>query len=249
MTKFVVFTTPRTGSSLLIKSLDAHPEIFCAGELFFFKGEIYHNESRYHFWRLSFLSNKLNYVINYPKLLFSLKSFLDRFYTSKDTSLKAKGFKLMHFQTYYTPGIFQYLKTQHVKVIVLIRKNVLRNTLSDLRARTTKVYHNENEGAVAVIPKFKVDINELGIKMKQIEGFNKQLLNATEGLDRYIIYYEDLEHWDNTLSGILSYLQVSDYPIKPASKKLNPDNLEEMIDNYDEVSKWLNENGYGKYLY
>lgn len=34
MTKFIVFTTPRTGSTLLVKSLDTHPEIFCAGEIF-----------------------------------------------------------------------------------------------------------------------------------------------------------------------------------------------------------------------
>ncbi len=37
-------------------------------------------------------------------------------------------------------------------------------------------------------------------------------------------------------------------PLKAAQKKLNPNNLENMIENYDEVSKWLNTNGYGKYL-
>ena len=122
MTKFVIFTTPRTGSTLLIKSLDAHPEILCAGELFFFKGAIYHTEYKYSFWRLPFIGNKLNYVFNYPKLLLTLPGFLNNFFADKSDGKKAKGFKLMHFQTYYTPGIFNYLKNNDVKVIVLIRK-------------------------------------------------------------------------------------------------------------------------------
>src|SRR3982750_2120913 len=126
MTKFVVFTTPRTGSTMLIKTLDLHPEIFCAGELFFFKGDIYHKEARYRFWKFP-VEGKLNYIINYVKLFFTLTNFLNRFYKTNDTSIKAKGFKLMLFQTVYTPGIFRYLKRHDVKVIVLVRKNILRN--------------------------------------------------------------------------------------------------------------------------
>jgi hypothetical protein len=247
MTKFIVFTTPRTGSSLLIKTLDSHPEIFCGGELFFFKGDIYHNECRYPFWKLP-VSSKLNYLINYPKIYFTLPGFLDKFYKTNDASVKAKGFKLMHFQTYYTPGIFSYLKQRNVKMIVLIRKNILRNTLSDLRARSTKVYHNEGDVATITIPKFHVDVNELGKKMKQIESFNKQLENSTENLDRKIVYYEDYENWDETISEVLNYLNVTDVPFRDASKKLNPDGLEDMIGNYTEVAHWLNANGYAKYL-
>ena len=249
MTKFVVFTTPRTGSSLLIKTLDSHPEIFCAGELFFFKGDIYRTECRYPFWRFSFLSNKLNYVLNYPKLFITLNGFLNKFYADKNKpAIKAKGFKLMLFQTYYTPGILNYLKKNNVKVILLIRKNVLRNTLSDLRARSTKVYHNQSDADTLTMPMFKVDVEELKKKMHQIENFDKQLENSTADLDRKIIYYEDFENWGATISGILNYINVADMPLKAAQKKLNPNNLENMIENYDEVSKWLNTNGYGKYL-
>ncbi|CAN5159144.1 hypothetical protein BH11BAC6_BH11BAC6_09320 [soil metagenome] len=246
MTKFVVFTTPRTGSSLLIKSLDAHPEVFCAGELFFFKGDIYHNECRYHFLRLP-VGNKLNYLINYPKIFLSLKSFLNKFFNSNTKGEKAKGFKLMHFQTFYTPGIFDYLKNNKVKVIVLIRKNVLRNTLSDLRARATKVYHNE-QGSQNNIPKFNVNLEELGNKMKQIEGFNIQLEKAAKNFDHKIVYYEDFENWDATISGILQYINVKDIPLHAASKKLNPEKLSDMIANYDEFSGWIANNGYNKYI-
>jgi LPS sulfotransferase NodH len=246
MTKFLIFTTPRTGSTLLIKSLDSHPEVFCGGELFFFKGAIYHNEWRYPFLRLP-LGSKLNYLINYPKIFLSLKGFLNKFFTTNQKGEKARGFKLMHFQTLYTPGIFGYLKSNDVKVIVLIRKNILRNTLSDLRARATKVYHNE-KGAADNIPKFNVDLQELGKKMKQIHGFNIQLEKSSEGLNRKIVYYEDFENWEVTLSGVLRFIEVADIPVKAISQKLNPEKLEDMIENYTEFCSWINDNGYSKYL-
>jgi len=248
MTKFVVFTTPRTGSSLLIKTLDTHPEIFCAGELFFFKGDIYHTEYKYPFWKFP-VSNKVNYLINYPKIFLTLKSFLNKFYgQNNEDSIKAKGFKLMHFQTYYIRGIFKYIKKNDIKVIVLIRKNVLRNTLSDLRARFTKVYHNSGDTATATLPMLKVDIHELARKMQQIEGFNKQLERSTANLNRKIVYYEDFENWKETISGVLNYLSVTDMPLQPASRKLNPDKLKDMIENFTEVSKWLSNNKYDQYL-
>ena len=246
MTKFVIFTTPRTGSTLLIKSLDSHPEVFCGGELFFFRGAIYHNEWRYPFLRLP-IGAKLNYIVNYPKIFLSLKKFLNKFFNANAKSEKARGFKLMHFQTFYTPGIFSYLKDNDVKVIVLIRKNVLRNTLSDLRARTTKVYHNE-KGAADNIPKFKVDLEDLGKKTKQIEGFNIQLEKASEGLNRKIVYYEDFENWEKTISEVQQFINVTDLPLKAVSQKLNPEKLSNMIENYAEFCDWINKNGYSKYL-
>ena len=155
---------------------------------------------------------------------------------------------MLHFQTYYTPGVVKYLQQNNVKTLVLIRKNVLRNTLSDLRARSTKVYHNEAGNKNAPIPKFNVNIEELGRKMKQIAGFNKQLENDSKNLDRKIIYYEDFENWDVAIGGILAFLDVENIPLQVASKKLNPEKLEDMLENYTEVAAWLNENGYSKYL-
>jgi len=109
------------------------------------------------------------------------------------------------------------------------------------------VYHNE-KGAADNIPKFNVDLQELGKKMKQIEGFNIQLEKASEGLNRKIVYYEDFENWESTLSGVLQFIEVADIPVKAISQKLNPEKLEDMIENYTEFCSWINDNGYSKYL-
>ena len=153
----------------------------------------------------------------------------------------------MHYQTYYTPGILSYLKREKVKVIVLIRKNMLRNTLSDLRARSTGVYHNTGDTAASSIPRFRVNLDELARKMKEIERFNHQLEKVSATLNRRIIYYEDFEQWDTTISGVLGFLGVSDMPLKAAAKKLNPEKLEDMIENHEEVRTWLRNNGYGAF--
>lgn len=247
MTKFVIFTTPRTGSTLLIKSLDTHPEIMCAGEIFFFRGAAFHNEHRYPFIRVPLIGAKLNYVVNYPFIWLKLPGFLHRFFNGNKKGEKARGFKLMHYQTYYTPGILSYLKREKVKVIVLIRKNILRNTLSDLRARSTGVYHNTGDTAARSIPRFRVNLDELARKMKEIEKFNHQLEKDSATLNRRIIYYEDFEQWDATISGVLGFLGVSDMPLKAAAKKLNPEKLEDMIENHEEVRTWLRNNGYGAF--
>ncbi|MBG9376851.1 hypothetical protein I5907_11430 [Panacibacter sp. DH6] len=245
MTKFIVFTTPRTGSTLLVKSLDTHPDIFCAGEIFLLSGTQFHGECSFKFWKLP-LPKKAIYLLNFPNMWMNLQSFLNRFFTAARGE-KAKGFKLMHFQTAYLPGITGYLKNNNVKVILLLRENLLKNTLSDLRARHTGVYHNSGAGTEK-LPKFKVDLTTLGKKMAEIDTFNKQLEQVTASMDRLKITYEEFDNWDATMNKVLNFINVPDNKIAPVSKKLNPDKLEDMIENYDEMKTWLQQNNYAHFL-
>jgi len=245
MTKFVVFTTPRTGSTLLVKSLDTHPEIFCAGEIFLLGGTSFHGECSFHFWKLP-LPKKMIYVLNFPNMWMNLKSFLNRFFTSRNGE-RARGFKLMHFQTAYLPGITEYIKKNDVKVILLLRENLLKNTLSDLRARQTGVYHNSGK-STEKLPKFHIDLELLGKKMAEIERFNRQLEQTTASMDRLKITYEEFDNWDATMSKVLNFLNVKNIPLAPVSKKLNPSKLEDMIANYDEMKSWLQQNNYAHFL-
>ncbi len=253
MNKFVIFTVPRTGSTLLVKTLDSHPQIFCAGELFFFNGKTYHPECQFKFWRLPALNNKLHYLLNYPKMFIGLKGFMNNFYNNNETrnnkNIEAKGFKLMQYQTMYTPGLLNYLKENNVKLILLNRGNILRNALSDLKARATGVYHNSQNGAANNQQEFIVNIQELKNKMEQISRTQKLMEQSTADMNRLVINYEGFnEDWNKSVSSILNFLQVEDIPLSAAVKKLNPDNLQNMITNYDEVKTWLSKNEYNHFL-
>jgi LPS sulfotransferase NodH len=249
MNKFVVFTVPRSGSTLLIKTLDSHPEIFCAGEIFYFSGKTYHPEHQYKFWRLPFLSNKLHYLLNYPKLLLTLNKFLNRFFLSTAPTTKAKGFKIMHYQTLYTPKLFNYLKRNKVKVILLQRENILRNALSDLRARTTGIYHNEIGVEKVQLPKLKVEMQNLEKKMEQIANTQKVMGKSVALLDTLKISYEELDgNWEETIKKILHFLNVSVLHLPASVKKLNPGKLEEMVENYDELRQWLSKKKFDHFV-
>jgi sulfotransferase family protein len=250
MTKFVILTLPRTGSTLLSKSLNKHPEIFCDDEIFHFSFRNYFSPDQFHFLKIRFLSKKLNYIINYPFIYLRLNRFLKKYFTNKrGENFKARGFKLMYYQTLYMPGLIDYLKRNNIKIILLLRKNIFRNALSDMRARKTGVYHRkENEKAVSGLPKLNVDVTVLKNKMNQIIHQNKKLVRITENMNYMKIWYEDFADWNNTMNKIFDFLDVSQSDVSAAAKKLNPDSAGDMIANFNEVKNWLQQNNYSEFL-
>jgi sulfotransferase family protein len=250
MTKFVIFTLPRTGSTLLSKSLNKHPEIFCEDEIFHFSFRQYFSPYQFRFLKIPFLPKKINYVINYPATYLRLTSFLDKYFVNRpNEKYKARGFKLMYYQTYYMPGLIDYLIKNNIKVILLLRENVLRNALSYMRARATGVYHylDDNEQLLAGLSKLDVNTEVLKQKMRMITRQNKKLESIIRDMDYIKIRYEDFTEWDKTMNRIADFLNVSHYKISAGAKKLNPDALQDMISNYNEVKNWLKQNNYTEF--
>lgn len=250
MTKFVIFTLPRTGSTLLSKSLNKHPEIFCDDEIFHFSFRDYFSPNQFRFIKLRFLPKKINYIINYPFTYLRLTTFLNKYFSNKPgENFKARGFKLMYYQTFYMPGLISYLKKNNIKVILLLRENIFRNALSDMRARSTGIYHNQddNEEERSGLSKLTVDTKELQQKMDGIVLQNKKLADIVNDMDCIKIRYEDFTNWNNTMNKIEAFLGVSPAEISAGAKKLNPDNLEDMIANYTEVDNWLKQNNYAEF--
>ena len=250
MTKFVIFTLPRTGSTLLSKSLDKHPEIFCNDEIFHFSFKNYFSPHQFRFLKVRFLPKKINYIINYPVTYLRLNHFLDEYFINNpNENFKAKGFKLMYYQTFYLPGLITYLKKNNIKVILLLRENVLRNALSDMRARATGVYHyqDDNEIQRSGLPKLNVKTELLKQKMDGIVKQNKKLESLVRDMDYIKIRYEDFMEWNTTINRISDFLNVPKYEISAGAKKLNPVVLKDMISNYTEVDNWLRQNNYSEY--
>ncbi|MEO8116055.1 MAG: sulfotransferase [Bacteroidota bacterium] len=244
--KFVIITLPRSGSTVLVKTLDRHPQVFCAGELFYFPGKIYHTECQFPFWKIKTFSNKINYLINFPNVLFRLGYFMKNFYNHQNPGYKAVGFKMMYQHILYMPGIMNYLKRNKIKVILLTRENLLRNVLSDMKARETGVYHNEPGSGKIAGKKLHVDLELLSEKMKETGKWAKKLEAVSVGMDTLKIDYADFTNWEELTDKIFDFLEVSREKIPPAAQKLNPPALENMIDNFEEVKQWAFANGYSE---
>ena len=125
-----------------------------------------------------------------------------------------------------------------------MRKDILRNSLSDLRARSTGVYHHNGHDHSIEFPKLKVDFEELKQRIRNTQEVNMRLENLSVCFNSKIICYEDFENWDQTISSLLMFIGVTDMPLKAATQKLNPDNLEDRIENYAALKKWLLVNRY-----
>jgi hypothetical protein len=76
---------------------------------------------------------------------------------------------------------------------------------------------------------------------------NKKLADIVNDMDCIKIRYEDFTNWSNTMNKIEDFLGVSTAEISAGAKKLNPDNLQDMIANYNEVDNWLKQNNYAEF--
>ena len=206
LTPFIIFTTQRSGSTVLARTLDEHPEIFCAGELFHENNDIHHPEWYFPSWALSEknkILRKVDKIINYPNLRLRAIPHVNKFYTKKNHE-KARGFKLMITHMRSMPFLWNYLKQNNIKVIVLIRKNIFKTALSRLRKDETRVPHVTNKFTES--PKLRIDPEKLLKQLHALEKTNKQLLDYSKGMDRIILYYEDFSQWDEMLNKVFTFL-------------------------------------------
>jgi len=141
---FFILTAPRSGSTVLTRTLDQHPEIFCAGELFHPGDEIYHAEWHFPFWgtkKKKGISRKFFSITNYVNGYLFAVNHIKRFYAAREQNKKIRGFKLMIAHVKDFPTVWNYMRQNNFKVIILTRRNTFREALSSFRARQTGVFH------------------------------------------------------------------------------------------------------------
>lgn len=245
-TPFVILTTPRTGSTVLTRTLDQHSDIFCAGELFHISKNIYHPEWHFPF-KMQFLQRKLSRklfkFLNKGNLRNNAAKHIEKFY--KAGNEKARGFKLMMAHIKDLPELQDYLQEIGVNVILLIRKNVFKAALSNFRAEKTGVFHSNKD---VKMEKVSIDANAFAERVAALENINNVLLERTEGMKRLVVYYEDYKDWDGLMHKVFDFLQVPYQPLKPVLSKISSGNWKDEISNADEVEKVMKEQGFEQYL-
>lgn len=249
MTKFIIFTTQRSGSTVLTRTLDEHPEIFCAGELFQTSNDIHHPEWHFTSWGLNSKSHavqRLNKVVNYPNLRYNAIPHVEKFFAANEKGETARGFKLMFTHIKTAPHLWEYLKASDTKVIVLIRKNVFKTTLSRYRKAENRVAHTNETAAPAI--HFSVPGEKLIAQMRELERVNKQLEKNSQGMNRLLIYYEDFFDWDKLMEKVQQFLEVPYITMKPVLKKVGVGKWQDEVENYQEIEQLLKQNNFTQYL-
>ncbi len=253
MVKFVVMGIQRTGTILLCSSLNQHPDILNMDELFV-------NHLRY---KPKIIPTYLQHLLETgepqrPELLNhkqKIFDYLDHFYSLE--KVRARGFKLMANQANRLTFVQNYLKKRKVRIIKIIRKNILKTYVSRQRSIKTGLYHSEQRRIAEKIPelassKIVLPTAKLEKELEAIENENLQLDHLVKSIntESITIKYETLStEFSSTLSQILSFLDVrNNIDIKPAKKKISPQNLQDSIENYSEVCDNLSGTRFAEFL-
>ena len=235
MTCFVILTTQRSGSTVFTRTLDEHPDIFCAGEIFHeSKRNVHHPEWHFPAWRLvNSRGSGLNKLINYPNLRLNAVPHLRKFFKNDDTA-EAKGFKLMYSHIKNAPFIWNFIASHPVKVIVLIRKNAFKMALSRYRLSTTKKAHATEAVQADAIT---VPARRLLQQTLHLQSVNEKLLALSANTDRLVLYYEDFADWTNLMQKANHFLKVPFANASPVLKKMSADNWQDEVKNYKEIEE------------
>ncbi|MFT4155754.1 sulfotransferase [Parafilimonas sp.] len=233
---FFILTAPRSGSTVLARTLDQHPQIFCAGEIFHPSGEIFHPE-----WQFPFIGEKnkkglsraLFSVINYIKGYAAGAGHIKKFYNTRNAKA-IRGFKLMNRHVTDFPTVWKYLLQSDKKVIVLVRKNIFREALSSFRARKIGIFH-AGEDTLPAATKVTVNAAQLRQRVDELEVINSRIVNLGKNFNHIVLMYEEFENWQQMLCKIFGFLEVEEITMPAQLRKIGTANWREGVENYEEV--------------
>lgn len=232
-TKFIIFAHWRTGSTLLADLLNSHSDITCEREIL-----------------LPFINSRIRKII-FPYLYI------------KGRSVKAKtkvyGFNLKLYQLNYIltklhgdPKSFMInLHRRGWKIIHLKRINVLRQTISHLVSQSRKqweCYVNKP----TIHTRIKIDCDSLIRQTRMNELFSAAEERLLDNIPHVTVDYgnvlsRSIDH-QRTADKIFKYLNLSSMPVKTKLERVSSEVLSDMIENYEDVVKCVNNTDYARFL-
>ncbi len=234
MSRFIILSTQRTGSTLLQSYLDQHSNVDCYSEMFLNK---INDEKSYRKFKSATLKNTLMSCFNETNLM---KKYLDNLLFTRELP-GASGFKLMYNQI--APSLLNWIDENDVKIIHMTRKNTLKIALSRKIAKITRKYHSHYEGMESYSPpKVYLNPDRLIIDIQNFIhniDFFREIFKHKPSLE---ICYEDLVHHKNSVTEkIFNFFEVPLLEnIEFPTKKINPQLIVDLLQNYDEVYEVLN---------
>lgn len=278
MKKFIILTTGRTGSTYLRLWLNNHPEIRCHGEVlnrgygaqdgfYSFANQNYLIKAMRKFFgdhQNKFRSNAVSHKLLelYMHQLFydekksgpwnSKNNWLD-FY-KKDMNKTTVGFKLTYPQLYYYQDfLVPWITKEKLRIIHLVRNNLLDIYLSFIRANQTGLYHSE-EDLNTIDNKLLVDPEEALFQMNKMIEERQKVLKYFSANPIMEIAYEDIFSDDienSKIQNLFLFLDVKtdNIPERPKLKKVGKKRKEDEIKNFNELSTHLRGTSFETYIY
>jgi LPS sulfotransferase NodH len=236
MTRFVVLSTQRSGSTWVVDMLNSHPGVLTYSELFMHGGEGTPNwgaEQEIPYWQ-TYARDRRGGRVARPYWLWHYlgEAFKER------PGVDAIGFKLMYSQlTRISRPLMPALWMKRVRIIHLIRRNALDVVLSKEAgaARQGRLHSQDGEEVEQVRLNLETDtlIRRMTLHERAIAGARVRFKRV--GLPYTEVVYEDLAADESLFASLFEFLGVEPAPVSSSLQKLNPTAHEELIENYGEV--------------
>jgi LPS sulfotransferase NodH len=280
-TKFVLLTTQRSGSTFIRLWLNDHPSVRCYSEIFLrtysaVDGFKYYCEANvlrkilyYALCRPYLTKSSHNFVSKQLIRKYLNELYFNPYFTAPWTDIitwkdwenyqprqnlgieRAVGFQLMYDQL----DDYEYLKkwviSNNVRILHLVRKNILKLCLSRLVARETgRVHSFEQNTKNTPFRRIFVDPTKILPQMRHILK-KREWISAMFASNASVEFsYEDFfSNYTVVSAKIFSFLGVKNVKLKfPNIEKVNPDSIEELIENYEEIAMTLKGTPFEQFL-
>lgn len=247
--RFIVLTTPRSGSTWFIDVLSGFPGTTAYTELFLPRRKP--REERAMSWRTAdYLDRTLRgrplFCETSPGLTgrpFSVVAYLNDVYRQPG----AVGFKVMYSNLVRYPELWAYAVARRLRVVHLVRSNLLDVVVSERVSRTSRTVHRvAGEPAVAIEPVW-IDPAEAVAEVRHMHRRLRSMraILGVCAMPRLEVEYEAVARDPDGFGPICDFLSIERMEPVPASwlEKLVKQPAAEVIGNHGEVARALDAAG------
>jgi LPS sulfotransferase NodH len=240
VTRFVVLSTQRSGSTWVVDMLTSHPRVVAYSELFMHGGEgtpKWSREQDLPYWQ-TYVRERGAGRIARP---YALWQYLGEAFRERP-GIDAVGFKLMYSQlTRISKPLMPALWLKRARIIHLIRRNALDVVLSKEAgaARGGKLHAREGHEVERVRVRLQTKdlLRRMTLHERAVEGARVRFKRV--GLPYREVVYEDLAEDEGGFAALFEFLGVEPAPVSSTLQKVNPTLHEDLIENYGEVREAL----------
>ena len=248
-TRFIVLTTPRSGSTWFLDVLGGVPGTTVHAELFLPRRKP--REDRSMSWSTAEYLDRTQrghplFCEARPRLgarPWSVVAYVDEVYRRSG----AVGFKVMYSNLVRHPELWAYVVARGVRVVHLVRANLLDVAVSERVWRASRTVHRlAGEPEIALEPIW-IDPDELVANVRRMQRrarLMRSLLRAFR-VACLEVRYETLVRDPDAFGAVCDFLSVGRVPFPPPSSlgKLVKQPVSQIIRNYDEVTSALDAAG------
>ena len=230
-TRYIILSTPRSGSNFLSQLLHSHGRIVSFGEIY----------NPYTVWGSpAETSWEHSRVMRLYRNLFPQRFLEKRVYRSYASDMAAVGFRLFYDHidnTRFTCIANRIRESRDIRIIHLVRQNALRTAVSFLIAKKTGTWMLW-ESRKRDKPSVYIDPDACIRRIAQIQEWQTKYAGFFPDNPMITVTYEHLcTHTRSESAKILKFLRVPPRALVTDMVKQNPFSLREIVTNYSDLNR------------